>query len=216
MNDQDTITVVITDDHAIVRKGLLAFFATTQDIRIVATAATGQEAVAAAKTHTPQVMLLDMFLPDQPAVQTIEQIKAVSPNSQIVILTSHEGNEYIADILKAGALSYILKDISPEDLINVVKQAASGKSILNARLAQEFMKDLNSESSDLYNSLTERERGVLHLIAKGMTNGEIADSLCISETTVKSHVSNILGKLYLADRTKVAVYAWENGLIRRS
>lgn len=213
MQDKTDITLLIVDDHAVVRKGLVAFFAITDDIRIVATAASGQEAVTKAKEHAPFVILLDLFLPDQPAVRTIGQIKAVSPKSQIIILTSHEGDEHIAETLKAGALSYALKDISPEDLIVAVRKAAIGESILDARLACEFMGNFDSESAVLHDNLTERERDILHLIAKGMTNGEIASHLCISETTVKSHVSNILGKLYLADRTKVAVYAWEKGLI---
>ena len=213
LQDEAAISLLIVDDHAVVRKGLVAFFAITDDIRIIATAASGQEAVAKAKEHKPRVILLDLFLPDQPAVQTIEQIKMVSPKSQIVILTSHEGDEHVAGTLKAGALSYALKDISPEDLIIVIRKASMGESILDARLAREFVDDFDAKNAVLHDSLTERERDILNLIAKGMTNSEIAGRLFISETTVKSHVSNILGKLYLADRTKVAVYAWEKGLV---
>lgn len=209
------ITVVIADDHAVVRKGLLAFFDTTGDIRVLATAATAAEAVVAARDHRPRVVLLDLLMPDQAAVDTIRQIKAASPNSQVVILTSHEGGDYIADVLAAGALSYVLKDISPDDLITAVRKAARGQSILNTRLARFLVDGFHGENDDLYARLTEREREVLQLIAKGLTNAEIAERLYISETTVKSHVSNILSKLYLTDRTKLAVYAWENGLMKK-
>lgn len=210
------ISVIIVDDHAVVREGLMAFFGNTKDIRVIATASTAREAVLVASEHMPEVILLDLLLPDQPAVQTIEKIKTVSPETNVVVLTSHEGNEYIAEVLKAGALSYVLKDINPEDLIAVVRKAAAGESILNARLAQSLVDDFPSENRSLHDSLTEREREVLHCIAKGMTNGEMTEHLHISSTTVKSHVSSILGKLYISDRTKLAVYAWENGLIGKS
>lgn len=208
------ITVVLADDHAVVRKGLQAFFETTGDIRVLATAANAAGAVAAAEKAKPTIVLLDLFLPDQAAVETIGQIRAVSPDSRIVVLTSHEGNEYLAEVLRAGALSYVLKDITPEELTATIRKAAEGESILDERLAKTLLGGPAGKGGALYERLTEREREILRLIAKGMTNSEIAAGLFISETTVKSHVSNILSKLYLTDRTKLAVYAWEKGLMR--
>lgn len=210
------IDVVLADDHAVVLKGLQAFFETTNDIRVVALATSCTEAVAATKIHQPAVVLLDLLMPDQPAVDTISQIKTGSPASQVIILTSHEGNEYVADVLAAGALSYILKDIGPDDLMLAVRKAAQGQSMLNSRLAAILVSGFKNESAGLYQRLTEREREVLQLIARGSTNGEIAKTLFVSETTVKSHVSNILGKLYLTDRTKLAAYAWEQGIVKRT
>jgi len=212
---EDKVTVVFADDHAVVRKGLLAFFETAPDIVILGVAERGTEAVSVVEKFKPQVVLLDLLMPDQTAAQTIEHIKKVSPLSQVVVLTSHEGDEYVSDVLKAGALSYILKDIDPEELIVAVRKAAIGERVLSARLEQYLLNNLKNNPCEALNSLTMREDEVLRLIAKGLTNGEIAEKLFISEFTVKSHVSNILGKLYLTDRTKLAVYAWEKGLINK-
>lgn len=214
MGRKNEISVVIADDHAVVRKGLAAFFESASDIQVRAVASTAAEAIAAVGRVCPDVVLLDLFLPDQGAVATIEQIRTVSPESHIVILTSHEGGEFVADVLRAGALSYILKDINPDDLIAAIRKAATGEGIMSERLAQVLVDEFGEESRELYARLTEREREVLKLIAKGLTNGEIAAAIFISETTVKSHVSSILSKLYLTDRTKLAVYAWEKGLMK--
>lgn len=210
------ITVVLADDRAVVLKGLQYFFQTADDIRVVDTAPTGGEAVEAARKHRPMVLLLDLLMPDQPAILTVKQIKEASPATRIVILTSHEGGEYMTDLLAAGALSYVLKDTSPEGLMLAIRKAARDESILDARLAELLLEGLNNEDSDLYVRLTDRERDVTRLIARGMTNAEIAEKLFVSETTVKSHVSNILGKLYLGDRTKLAAYAWEQGFVKRN
>lgn len=210
----DGISVLIADDHAVVLKGLTAFFETAADLHVAATASTAAEAVSAAGSVRPDVVLLDLLLPDQDAVTTVNQIRKASPKSRIIILTSHEGNEYISDVLEAGALSYILKDINPDDLIDAIRKTAQNQKVLNERLAQFLVDDFKGESRELHDRLTDREREVLLQIAKGMTNGEIAAKLFISETTVKSHVSSILSKLYLTDRTKLAVYAWEKGLVK--
>ena len=208
------IRIVIADDHAVVRKGLQTYFAITPDIQVVAIASNSMEVVEAIKQHKPQVVLLDLLMPEQPAVKTIEQIKAINDDVQVVVLTSHEGHEYITDVLKAGALSYILKDIEPDELVATIRKAAKGESILNARLAQTLVDGYKNNNKELHGSLTERERQVVQFIAQGMTNSEIAELLFISEKTVKSHVSNILSKLYLTDRTKVAVFVWKEGLVK--
>ena len=214
MSDEGTVTLVVADDHAVVRKGLLAFFETTEDIHVLATASSGAEALAVVRNTKPMVVLLDLLMPDQDAVTTVGLMLDASPDSRIVILTSHEGDEYISDVLRAGALSYVLKDMGPDELIAVIRQAAKGIGMLNERLAKTLLDSSRNENRKLYGRLTDREREVLRLIATGATNAEIARLLFISDTTVKSHVSSILGKLYLSDRTKLAVYAWEKGLVR--
>jgi NarL family two-component system response regulator LiaR len=214
------ITLIIADDHAMVRKGLTAFLATADDIEVMAVAQGGEEAVAAAGKYAPDVVLLDLFMPDQPAVETVRQIKRVSPRSQIIIVTSHEGDEYVVPTTQAGAISYILKDTTPEDLILAVRNAAAGESTISSRVAKALVavvakaRETKIRGNQLHEDLTEREMEVLQRIAEGLSNMDIAARLNISEKTVKSHVSNILSKLYLTDRTQAAVYAWREGIIK--
>lgn len=207
------ITLILADDHAMVRKGLTAFLATAKDIDVMAVASGGVEVVAAVKKHAPDVVLLDLFMPDQPAVETVRQIKKVSPRSQIIMLTSHEGDDYVVPMAQAGAISYILKDTTPEDLILAVRKAAAGESTISSRVAKALVTAVTREKQ-FHEDLTEREMEVLHCIAGGLSNMDIANRLNISEKTVKSHVSNILSKLYLNDRTQAAVYAWREGIVK--
>lgn len=215
----EKITIILADDHAMVRKGLTAFLATAEDVEVMAAASCGAEAVAAAKEHAPDVVLLDLFLPDQPAIETVRQIKKVSPRSQIVIVTSHEGDEHVVPMTQAGAISYILKDTTPEDLIQAVRKAAAGESTLSPRIAKALAMIVTRArampESQLHEYLTERELEVLHCIAEGLSNMDIAARLGISDKTVKSHVGNILSKLYLSDRTQAAVYAWREGIVKK-
>lgn len=216
----EKITLILADDHAMVRKGLTAFLATAQDIEVMAVAECGAEAAAAAGKHAPDVVLLDLFMPDQPAVETVRQIKKVSPRSQIVMVTSHEGDDYVVPMMQAGAISYILKDTTPEDLIHAVRKAAAGESTLSPRIAKALVtvvkqaRTVKPPENQLHEGLTDREMEVLHRIAEGLSNMDIATRLNISEKTVKSHVSNILSKLYLTDRTQAAVYAWREGIVK--
>lgn len=216
----EKITLILADDHAMVRKGLTAFLATAKDIEVMAVASGGVEVVAAAKKYAPDVVLLDLLMPDQPAAETVRQIKKVSPRSQIVMVTSHEGDEYVVPMTRAGAISYILKDTSPEDLIRAVRKAAAGESTISPRVAKALVtvvtrsQKTNTEANQLHEELTEREMEVLHCIAEGLSNMAIAKRLYISEKTVKSHVSNILSKLYLTGRTQAAVYAWREGIVK--
>jgi NarL family two-component system response regulator LiaR len=217
----EKITLIIADDHPMVREGLTAFLAIIQDIEVMAVAASGLETVAAAKEHAPDVILLDLFMPDQPAVETVRQIKRVSPRSQIIMVTSHEGDEYVVPVTQAGAISYILKDTSPEDLIRAVRKAAVGESTLSPRIAKALMtivtraREVKTQENQFHEDLTKREMEVLQCIAEGLSNMDIAARLNISEKTVKSHVGNILSKLYLTDRTQVAVYAWREGIVEK-
>nr|NJM03474.1 response regulator transcription factor [Desulfobacula sp.] len=215
------ITLILADDHAMVRKGLTAFLSTARDIEVMAVAASGAEVVADAEKYAPDVVLLDLFMPDQPAVETVRRIKRVSPRSQIIMVTSHEGDEYVVPMMKAGAISYILKDITPENLIRTVRKAAAGQSTLSPRIAQALVTVVTQARADktqenqLHEDLTEREMEVLQCIAEGLSNMNIGARLNISEKTVKSHVSNILSKLYLTDRTQAAVYAWRERLVKK-
>ncbi|MDA8136560.1 MAG: response regulator transcription factor [Desulfobacteraceae bacterium] len=215
------ITLILADDHAMVRKGLTAFLSTARDIEVMAVAASGVEVVADAEKYAPDVVLLDLFMPDQPAVETVRRIKRVSPRSQIIMVTSHEGDEYVVPMMKAGAISYILKDITPENLIRTVRKAAAGQSTLSPRIAQALVTVVTQARADktqenqLHEDLTEREMEVLQCIAEGLSNMNIGARLNISEKTVKSHVSNILSKLYLTDRTQAAVYAWRERIVKK-
>lgn len=215
----DKITLTVADDHAMVRKGLSAFLATASDIEVLDIGTCGAEAVSAAGKYAPDVVLLDLFMPDQPAVETVRQIKKVSPRSQIIMLTSHEGDDYVLPMTQAGAISYILKDTTPEELVRAVRRAAVGESTISPRIAKALVKVLAharaARESQFHDDLTDREMEVLQCIAEGSSNLDIATRLGISEKTVKSHVSNILSKLYLTDRTQAAVYAWREGIVKK-
>lgn len=218
----EKITLTLADDHAMVRKGLIAFLATAKDIEVMAVASCGKEAVETAASYAPDVVLLDLLMPDQPAVETVRQIKKVSPRSQIIMVTSHEGEEYVVPTIQAGAISYILKDTTPEELIQTIRKASLGESTISPRIAKALAKIITktqkakTQENQLHEDLTQREMEVLHCIAEGLSNMDISSQLNISEKTVKSHVSNILSKLYLTDRTQVAVYAWREGVIKKS
>lgn len=215
----EKITLTLADDHAMVRKGLSAFLATASDIEVLDIGTCGADAVRAAGKFAPDVVLLDLFMPDQPAVDTVRQIKKASPRSQVIILTSHEGNDYVVPMTQAGALSYILKDTTPDDLIQAVRRAAMGEGMISPRIAKALVTAVRLaqevKEGQFHEDLTDREMEVLQCIAEGLSNMDIALRLVISEKTVKSHVSNILSKLYLTDRTQVAVYAWREGIVKK-
>jgi NarL family two-component system response regulator LiaR len=168
----------------------------------------------------PDVVLMDLVMPgSMDGVEATRQVKRVSPRSQVVVLTSYYEDEHILPALKAGALSYILKDVSPNELAAAVRKAASGEAMLHPRVAARVIKELQGtprETINAFHELSDREMEVLKLIADGLSNAEIAAKLVLSEKTVKGHVSNILGKLHLADRTQAAVFAWREGVVRKT
>jgi len=214
----DLISVLLVDDHAMVRQGVRAFLETQSGISVVGEAGSGDEAVKLAAQHIPDVILMDLIMPDMDGVETTRRVKQVSPRSQIVVLTSYHEDEHIFPALKAGALSYILKDISAEELASAVRKAAAGEAVLHPRVAARVIKELRGMRGDKVNpftELSERELEVLKLIADGMSNAEMAAKLVLSEKTIKGHVSNILSKLHLVDRTQAAVYAWREGVVRK-
>jgi NarL family two-component system response regulator LiaR len=213
-----SISVLLVDDHALVRQGVRAFLTTQPDIAVVAEAGSGDEGVALAAQHVPDVVLMDLVMPGMDGVEATRRVRQVSPRSQVVVLTSYHEDEYIFPALRAGALSYVLKDISPEELAIAVRKAAQGEAVLHPRVAARVIKELQglrAETPNPFTELSERELEVLRLIANGLSNAEIAARLTLSEKTVKGHVSNILSKLHLADRTQAAVLAWREGVVRR-
>jgi len=214
----EKITVLLVDDHAVVRQGVRTFLETQADLSVVGEAGSGQEAVELATQHVPDVVLMDLIMPEMDGVEASRRVKQVSPRSQVVVLTSYHEDEHIFPALKAGALSYVLKDLSAEELAEAVRKAAKGEAVLHPRIAARVIKELQGLRADKVNpftELSERELEVLKLIADGMSNAGMAAKLVLSEKTIKGHVSNILGKLHLADRTQAAVYAWREGIVRK-
>jgi len=214
----ELISVLLVDDHAMVRQGVKAFLVTQPDLSVVGEAGSGEEAIKLAAQFIPDVVLMDLIMPTMDGVEATRRVKQVSPRSEIVVLTSYHEDEHIFPALKAGALSYILKDISAEELASAVRKAAAGEAVLHPRVAARVIKELQGKREDNLNPFTElsqRELEVLKLIADGMSNAEMAAKLVLSEKTIKGHVSNILNKLHLADRTQAAVYAWREGVVRK-
>jgi NarL family two-component system response regulator LiaR len=215
----EQVTVVIADDHAIVRQGIRTTIEVDLHISVIGEANSGEAAVQLAAELVPDVILLDLVMPGIDGVEATRQIKRVSPHTQVIVLTSYHDDEYIFPALKAGVLSYILKDVSITELIDVIHKAARGESVLHPRVASRVVQELRGarqEVPNLFTELTERELEVLRLIADGFTNAAIAEKLVISEKTVKVHVSNILSKLHMLDRTQAAVFAWQQGLVHRA
>jgi two-component system, NarL family, response regulator LiaR len=214
----EPITVLLVDDHAMVRQGVRAFLETQPDITVVAEAEGGEEAVKKAAEHAPDVALMDLIMPGMDGVEATRRLVNQSPRTNVVMLTSYHDDEHVFPAIRAGALSYVLKEIGPEELADAVRKAAAGEAVLHPRVAARVVRELHGArrgEPNVYHDLSERELEVLKLIADGLSNAEISRKLYISEKTTKSHVSNILGKLHLADRTQAAVYAWRQGVVRR-
>jgi NarL family two-component system response regulator LiaR len=212
------INVLLVDDHSIVRQGIRSFLETQPDLVVIGEAASGEEATQLAAELAPDVVLIDLSMPGLGGIEAIRQIKKMSPHSQIVVLTSFQEDEYIFPTLRAGALSYVMKDIQARDLADTIRQAHRGESILHPRIAARVVQELRGARKDtpnVFTELSDREMDVLRLIAHGDSNATIAQKLSISEQTVKGHVSNILGKLHMADRTQAAVFAWQQGVVHR-
>ena len=209
----DPIRVLIADDHQVVRHGLRGFLKTQNDIEVVAEAENGVQAVALTEEHVPDVVLMDLLMPEMGGVEAIEKIAVSSPATRIIVLTSYTEDEHLFPAMRAGAQGYLLKDVDPEDLVGAIRAAERGHATLHPSVAERLVRgvdDLGDESPD---DLSERELDVLRLIARGMSNKEIAEDLVIAEGTVKSHVSNILSKLHLTHRTQAALYALKRRLV---
>lgn len=214
----EAITVMIVDDHEMVRRGACSYLEAQPDISVVAQAGSGEEAVRQAHEFVPDVVLMDLVLPGMDGVEATRKVKDVSPRTQIIVLTSYHQDEYIFPALQAGAISFLLKDVKATELVEAIRRAARGEATLHPKIAARVIKtfrSLEGEEASPFITLTERELEVLKLIAKGYSNDKIAQQLVISVGTVKGHVSNILSKLHLIDRTQAAAYAWQEGIVRR-
>ena len=210
----DAIRILITDDHAVVREGLRTFISTEPGMEVVGEAKDGVEAVQMACELKPDVILMDMAMPRMGGLEAIQQIKEQCPDAQILVLTSFSDDETVFPAIKAGALGYLLKNTSPDRLLSAIRDVHQDKPSMSSDIASKLMREMQRKSSlpPTKEPLTEREMDVLKLVAHGMTNQEIADELVISEGTVRTHVSNILSKLHLANRTQAALYALREGL----
>lgn len=212
----ETIRIFITDDHAVVRHGLRGYLETEPGFVVVGEAASGEEAIKLVPDLVPDVVLMDLVMPGCGGIEATREIRRLSPETRVIVLTSYTDEEMALPALKAGALSYLLKDIAPQELVQAIKAARRNEAVLHPAVAAKLVQELSTPKTGIEGGLadlTPRETDVLKLIAQGYSNKEIGDKLFIGERTVKTHVSNILGKLHLGDRTQAAIYALRHKLV---
>jgi two-component system, NarL family, response regulator LiaR len=209
------IHVLIVDDHTIVRKGIRALLAEIGGIEVVGEAADGQEAIVQADRLHPDVILMDLAMPRMNGIEATRQIKARQPESRVLVMTSFATDGKVLPAIKAGAQGYLLKESAPEDLVQAIHQICRGESSLHPVIARKVLQEIAhpSDRPPTTDPLTEREVEVLRLVARGLSNQDIAEELYISPATVRSHVSSIMGKLYLANRVQATLYALREGLV---
>ncbi len=209
-----SIRVLVTDDHAIVREGLRALITVKPDMELAGEAADGEEAVLKARALQPDVILMDLVMPRKNGIEAIEEIKRENPDARILVLTSFAEDAQVLSAIKAGALGYLLKDSSPQELIEAIRCVYRGESSLHPAVARKLILGFGQQRSAKpdVSALTEREMGVLKLVARGLSNQAVAEQLHIGEGTVRFHVSNILSKLQLENRTQAVLYALREGL----
>ena len=211
------IRIVIADDHDLVRQGIRGFLETHSDLAIVGEAGDAASAVALCAEQTPDVALVDLVMPGG-GIEATRAIRAASPKTEVILLTSFEDVQQIVAAVQAGALSCLLKDVDADALADALRKAAQGEAVLHPRIAARLMDAMrrgNEPGSGALESLSQRERETLALVAEGLSNQLIAERLGIGEKTVKTHVSNVLGKLNVSDRTQAAVFAWRSGMKQR-
>lgn len=211
----DQIKILIADDHAVVREGLRLLLGSEPGMAVVGQAADGVEAVQMAERLEPDVILLDLMMPNKNGIEAITEIKNNNSEARILVLTSFAEDEMVFPAIKGGALGYLLKDSSPQELLQAIRDTYEGESSLHPTIARKLIREINRPAQDLppaEEPLTEREVEVLKLVAHGLSNQAIAEKLTISERTVRTHVGNILKKLHLANRTQAALYALREGL----
>ena len=208
------IKILIVDDHSIVRKGLRALLASQPDMEVVGEAADGLEAINKAESSRPEVILMDLIMPVKNGIEAISEIKKKNPGIRILVLSSFGEDDKVFPAIKAGASGYLLKDTLPQELLQAIIDVYEGRPSLHPEIAMKLMMEI-SQQTDLpptEDPLTEREVEVLKLVAKGLSNQEIAQKLVISERTICAHISNIMNKLHLANRTQAALYALREGI----
>jgi len=212
--EQSVIRVLIVDDHVIVRKGIKALMAEIEGIEVVGEAGDGQEAIAQADALEPDVILMDLVMPGMDGIEATRQITASDGAPRILVLTSFASDDKVFPAIKAGALGYLLKDSEPASLVQAIGQVHRGEPSLQPSIAQKVLQELQhpSRHPPTPDPLTNREMEVLRLVTKGLSNPEIAERLTVTEATVRTHVSNILGKLHLANRVQATLYALQEGI----
>lgn len=213
----EEIQVLIVDDHQVVRQGLRTFLELQDDIVVVGEAGDGLTAVEMVRQLHPHVALMDLVLPQLDGIAATRQIKAMAPGVKVIALTSFTDDEKVFPAIQAGASSYLLKDVSPDDLAEAIRAAYRGEARLHPDIMRKLMEQVASQAGPIprapVDNVTQRELDVIRLVAEGCNNHEIAEKLVISEKTVKTHISNILSKLHLEDRTQLAIYAIKRGLV---
>lgn len=216
ISDSEKIKVLIVDDHQVVRQGLRTFLELQEDVLVVGEAGDGLTAVEMVQQLEPDVILMDLVMPHLDGIAATRQIKASTPDIKVIALTSFTEDEKVFPAIQAGASSYLLKDISPDDLVDAIRAVYLGEARLHPDITRKLMEQVAYPAERTRQAhaeqLTKRELQVIHLVARGWSNHEIAQELVISEKTVKTHISNILSKLHLADRTQLAIYALKNAL----
>lgn len=212
------IRVLIADDHHVVRRGLLFFLKTQKDIEVVGEAKNGLEAVQLVETLTPDIVLMDLVMPEMDGIQATKRIKEQWPNIYVLMLTSFSDRDHVLPAIEAGASGYQLKDIEPDELVESIRTIMRGENMLHPEATTTLEEGLREEENKLHiqNPLTPREQDVLAELTKGKSNREIASSLFVTEKTVKTHISNIFTKLNVQDRTQAALYAVKHGLTEGS
>ena len=217
MGATEKIKVLIVDDHQVVRQGLRTFLELQEDVLVVGEAGDGQAAVEMTRQLNPNVVLMDLVMPHLDGISATRQVKALGLDVKVIALTSFTEDDKVFPAIQAGASSYLLKDVSPDELVEAIRAVHRGEARLHPDIARKLMEQVAHQSAPSrephVDDLTEREREVIRLVAQGRSNQEIARELFISEKTVKTHVSNILGKLQLEDRTQLAIYAIKKGLV---
>lgn len=211
----EQIRILIADDHALVREGLRSLLATEQGMTVVGEAANGREAVRRFELLRPDVVLMDLVMPEMDGIEAIQAIKAIDPGARVLAITSFSDDDKVLPAIRAGALGYLLKDSSPYDLLQGIRHVFHGEASLDPTIALKLIQEVNRPKGEVGEgeALSERETEVLRLVAQGMTNAEIAYRLKVSERTVRNHVGSILSKLHVANRTQAALYAVRQGLI---
>lgn len=213
MTVEKSIRVLIVDDHAMVRKGLAAFLLVKADLELAGEASNGEEALHLCEQLRPEVILMDLKMPKLDGVAATRAIKSRYPHIQVIALTSFQEKELVQEAIRAGAISYLLKNVSADDLAEAIRAASAGRSVLDPQALQALVQDVSPAAPDLGHDLTAREREVLALLVQGLTNPAIADRLVVSRATVKAHVSSILAKLGASTRAEAIRLALQHQLV---